>query len=202
MDNLQAKIRERAVEEYVDVLGFINRRLKNTEKKISRNTLKRFKRLAWILNRPLPRHILDLEKNGRLETEKRAKERSNKSYYFSTRKPTSAGKWVAIKPTAYGEYLKSGAWEDIKKNYFNGKKKSCEVCNSTAKVSLHHKYYAERGQEKIEDLIALCDVCHKEVHAFIGPTQKNMRVKTDRYVRQRREEIYAKRQAMLENGPV
>lgn len=42
----------------------------------------------------------------------------------------------------------------------------CEVCGTTSSLQVHHKTYKHLGTEilHIEDLMVLCDRCHREAH--------------------------------------
>lgn len=43
----------------------------------------------------------------------------------------------------------------------------CECCCLRYSTAAHHRTYERLGDEKDEDLIGLCDLCHKYVHGFI-----------------------------------
>lgn len=69
-----------------------------------------------------------------------------------------------LRALPYSEYLLTEHWIEtrekakIKSNY------RCEVCNSQNQLNVHHKTYENRGCELPEDLIVLCQDCHKTFH--------------------------------------
>lgn len=41
----------------------------------------------------------------------------------------------------------------------------CELCQAAYNLRIHHVRYPEVwGEEKIEDLMTLCDTCHNKIH--------------------------------------
>ena len=59
----------------------------------------------------------------------------------------------------YKIYLKSDAWTDTRKKFFEQVGRLC-ICGGTA-TQLHHKTYENVGKEDIlKDLVGLCDECH------------------------------------------
>lgn len=56
-------------------------------------------------------------------------------------------------------------WAERKRKYFKDYGKRCEICNSTAKVELHHLTYDhEIGSEPDHELMALCQQHHYNSH--------------------------------------
>ena len=67
----------------------------------------------------------------------------------------------------YQEYLKSDHWKNIRRRYFRSKLyKGCYICGSRTNIQIHHKTYKRFGREWLNDLLALCTDCHKEVHEY------------------------------------
>lgn len=64
----------------------------------------------------------------------------------------------------YIEYIKSKKWKTFRRDYFKKFKKECYVCGATKNIHLHHKTYKNFMDEKFEDVIPLCEHCHKEIH--------------------------------------
>lgn len=65
----------------------------------------------------------------------------------------------------YKDYLKTEHWKNIKMKMKNSKYKyMCYSCKSKTKLQLHHKSYKRVGNEKLTDLIWLCEDCHKKTH--------------------------------------
>lgn len=73
--------------------------------------------------------------------------------------------------TNYKEYLKSKHWQDVKNRYYKSKLPKridgvcvCKVCNEKKSLSLHHRTYKNMGNERLNDLILLCQECHHIAH--------------------------------------
>lgn len=67
----------------------------------------------------------------------------------------------------YQEYLKTEHWTNLKirfkasKLYKDGK---CHLCKSKTMINIHHKSYKRIGNERLNDLIVLCNLCHSKLH--------------------------------------
>lgn len=65
----------------------------------------------------------------------------------------------------YGAYLKTEHWK-ITRAYMSKKYDGkCEVCGSDNKINIHHLTYERMGAETEDDLMCLCESCHKAVHS-------------------------------------
>jgi len=74
-----------------------------------------------------------------------------------------------IKSMDYYEFLNTLYWKTIsakKKRQSNFK---CQICNSNNLLATHHRNYEIRGYElqNMNDLIVLCNDCHKKHHEII-----------------------------------
>ena len=66
---------------------------------------------------------------------------------------------------AYKDYLQSGVWGMYRAVVLERAGDVCEVCGVDGTLHIHHQTYIRvGGNEKFEDLIALCPQCHKRVH--------------------------------------
>lgn len=65
----------------------------------------------------------------------------------------------------YLEYLESDHWQNLRvlcRARFNEK---CAICHDEKTLQCHHRIYRRKYQDTVvEDLILLCDSCHKMVH--------------------------------------
>lgn len=72
----------------------------------------------------------------------------------------------------YSQYLKSKHWLLIKAKYKNSKlNKQCSVCGvikEQSKMHHHHKSYKRIGNERLTDIIMLCDECHSKTHNLLN----------------------------------
>lgn len=67
----------------------------------------------------------------------------------------------------YDHYTNSQHWKDFKQQYRRSSLPQwCLVCRK-AGYQLHHLHYDNFNAEKLEDVIPLCKVHHKEVHTWL-----------------------------------
>lgn len=66
----------------------------------------------------------------------------------------------------YETYINSAEWK-AKANQARAAQKSCNVCRTRKHLCVHHRTYANFGDEKPEDLLVLCRKCHEELHAWL-----------------------------------
>ena len=83
----------------------------------------------------------------------------------------------------YFEYLKSKSWDKKRKSVIKKAGNKCMICYSGGKLNVHHRTYERMFEEKLTDLIALCDRCHKKFHDIIPrykePILVNLKLKTN-----------------------
>jgi len=82
--------------------------------------------------------------------EKEAKQRKNNVKY--------------LKQLPYSEYLKSNHWEYMRKRMLIRASYKCQICNSSEFLNVHHRTYENKGDENYEDLVVLCNDCHRLYH--------------------------------------
>jgi HNH endonuclease len=44
----------------------------------------------------------------------------------------------------------------------------CEYCGLRYVHALHHRTYEREGRERLADVMAVCDRCHRTIHGLIG----------------------------------
>lgn len=71
---------------------------------------------------------------------------------------------IFMKNRDYKNYLKTNHWKEKRKKVLKGAKFKCQLCSNTNNLHVHHNTYKNIGNEKKEDLIVLCDGCHKKFH--------------------------------------
>lgn len=64
----------------------------------------------------------------------------------------------------YDRYIKSEQWAKRKVEYYFKHPKICWRCQSIDNLHLHHHTYLRLGDELDEDLVPLCQSCHRRVH--------------------------------------
>ncbi|HEY4520807.1 MAG TPA: hypothetical protein VJL57_00205 [Candidatus Paceibacterota bacterium] len=68
----------------------------------------------------------------------------------------------------YRDYMRSGAWELRKKQYYARYAQACKICRATSNVQLNHIRYGNYGHERDRDLVPLCGDHHSRLHERIG----------------------------------
>lgn len=71
---------------------------------------------------------------------------------------------IFIKNRDYKNYLKTNHWKEKRKKVLKNAKFKCQLCSKTDNLHVHHNTYKNIGNEKKEDLIVLCEGCHKKFH--------------------------------------
>lgn len=64
----------------------------------------------------------------------------------------------------YREYLQTEHWQRLRITMLKRSRFHCQLCNAKGKLVVHHRTYERRGEELLQDLIVLCDPCHKKHH--------------------------------------
>lgn len=67
----------------------------------------------------------------------------------------------------YYEYLQSETWLARAEKVRERNGGMCECCNIRFITDTHHRTYERLGDEREDDLIGLCQMCHKYIHGFI-----------------------------------
>ena len=65
---------------------------------------------------------------------------------------------------AYVDYLNTEHWKHFRDQVFVFYNRECQVCKSKTNLNVHHKTYDNRGRETFNDIILLCNECHKKIH--------------------------------------
>lgn len=90
-------------------------------------------------------------------------------HYQPTKKKRHKKKVRKIKNVDdYHTYLRSRHWQNFRGHMFTIQKK-CQLCGSTEKLQVHHKWYGTRKKsilyrETKDDVVVLCDRCHQKYH--------------------------------------
>lgn len=69
----------------------------------------------------------------------------------------------------YQEYLESPEWDELRKEAYKMADYRCELCHSVA-AAVHHVKYPKRYKEDcLENLVVVCDRCHRRLHGLWDP---------------------------------
>lgn len=59
----------------------------------------------------------------------------------------------------------STRWQRLRESVFKRDGQACVMCGATQPLQVHHRRYPKAwGMETIDDLVTLCDDCHKKLH--------------------------------------
>ena len=61
----------------------------------------------------------------------------------------------------YLTYLDSAEWRERRREIIEARGRECEYCGETEGLELHHLTYERLGEELDEDLVLLCEACHR-----------------------------------------
>ena len=84
-----------------------------------------------------------------------------------------------LRSMPYRQYLETPEWAAIRARQLQHARYRCEVCNAAGQLNVHHRTYAHRGDEPIEDLIVLCQGCHALFHTA-GKLTKPRKTRPDK----------------------
>lgn len=64
----------------------------------------------------------------------------------------------------YGDYLRTQHWQRVREDTVRRAGRTCQLCNAEGPLEVHHRTYVRRGEERPDDLVALCAYCHEVFH--------------------------------------
>lgn len=76
----------------------------------------------------------------------------------------TGGKRAYFHRPGKSEYLHSDEWEQKRQLVLDRDHSCCTKCGSDENIQVHHKTYEHFGNEPLEDLVSLCQQCHKALH--------------------------------------
>ncbi len=76
--------------------------------------------------------------------------------------------YLNYKPMSYSRYLNTKYWKEFREKaieYYGGKCSWCGASGEGVVLQVHHiRYEKNRFDEKLENVILLCDSCHRKAH--------------------------------------
>ena len=75
---------------------------------------------------------------------------------------------LELRSMPYEKYLKTSEWKQKRDQALERDGHCCRACNSDERLNVHHKTYARRGNEALNDLTTLCESCHRHFHEKIS----------------------------------
>jgi len=74
----------------------------------------------------------------------------------------------------YQEYLESPEWDELRKEAYKQTNHRCELCGDFAEAVHHIKYPKSFNEDCLENLLVVCDRCHKLLHGLAAETLCNL----------------------------
>jgi|SRR5215203_861333 len=72
-----------------------------------------------------------------------------------------------LRKMPYAERLVTREWQVIRNRMLRRAGYRCQLCESRDRLNVHHRTYANFGDERLEDLIVLCRSCHMHFHHIV-----------------------------------
>jgi 5-methylcytosine-specific restriction endonuclease McrA len=69
-----------------------------------------------------------------------------------------------LRALPYADYLKTPEWAKTRDATLRRARYRCQLCNTNRHLNVHHRSYESLGDENWNDLIVLCQECHKTFH--------------------------------------
>ena len=88
----------------------------------------------------------------------------------------------------YRAYINGPVWKAKTRLYWQVRGKFCQACGATNNLHVHHMDYTNFGREPLADLMGVCHVCHRAIHAQhrAGGRNASLRLVTMRFVQAKR----------------
>lgn len=68
---------------------------------------------------------------------------------------------------AYAKYLNTDHWKMVREGALQYARNTCQVCGiKEVTLNVHHKTYKNLGKERMDDLVVMCESCHKAIHGI------------------------------------
>ena len=84
--------------------------------------------------------------------------------YLSIKEDIQTNNFWNSKRGRYIQYLNSDEWKKIRSLVLKRDENKCQKCKIKDAEEVHHKTYDNLYNENLEDLISVCQKCHKEIH--------------------------------------
>lgn len=65
---------------------------------------------------------------------------------------------------SYKDYLDSDEWKKLRTRVRRRARGWCERCKVGPRADVHHLTYERLGNERLDDLVAVCRECHEHLH--------------------------------------
>jgi hypothetical protein len=81
--------------------------------------------------------------------------------------PSTHKRELSERQAAYRDYLRSAEWKARRDRALHEGGNRCRLdASHTGRLEVHHNSYERLGSERSEDLVVLCDECHRRHHGY------------------------------------
>lgn len=70
----------------------------------------------------------------------------------------------------YQQYLESDEWVGLRERAYERAGGKCELCSQDAGAVHHVRYPKDFRQDKLANVIVVCNLCHRKLHGLTGET--------------------------------
>ena len=147
---------EQLVEHYIKVDNFL--KIRQERNKNRREKRKEKKKIIDKQRKDEYFRKLREERKGRVEIAIKKKTQKERDSIINMRRPLS-----------YEEQLVDKRWKEFREKVLNHNGKKCENCGSVRNLQIHHPRYIEghyAWEYGIDEVVVLCDKCHKLMHSI------------------------------------
>lgn len=71
----------------------------------------------------------------------------------------------------YSRYMASSQWLNLRSEVKYRARSRCEYCLIRQMYAVHHRTYERLGHENLNDLMAVCGLCHQMIHGLHQPEE-------------------------------
>jgi len=66
-----------------------------------------------------------------------------------------------LRSLPYADYLRTSHWQAVRALAVRRALRTCQLCDAEGSLEIHHRTYVRLGEERPEDLVAVCRPCHE-----------------------------------------
>ena len=83
-------------------------------------------------------------------------------------------RYEELRTMPYHEYLQTYEWKTTAKSAYRRAGYKCQLCGAkNVRLNAHHNTYENRGNERSEDIMVLCEECHEKYSTKISGSLEN-----------------------------
>ncbi len=128
--------------------------------------------------RPVEHHLswalTDLKRAGRLENPRRSVWALREADDPPVAAPFGAARLAELRAMPYRQYLRTPEWRETRAAALVRAEHHCQWnAAHEGPLHVHHNSYDRLGEERVADLIVLCETCHERHHELDGRPRRD-----------------------------